>query len=313
MPPKRPLLSLAPRQRRWLARARTLLLVCGLSVLLLWAMRERALLRWDPQLLVGLLLSQLSMVAFSQRFRAVMRLAGLALGWLETLRILSLAVFYHCFVPLSVGSELTKFLKLRAAAPTHRAGTLAAVLVVDHAVGFVALLGVALSLLVWRAPLGPVLGARPVLLGGAALVLVTLLVLRAAHRRGCLPRAAQDALRALPARRAAGVHVLHGLAWSLVTIGLLAAAVVVGSAGWHLPIAYPEVLFVLASAGIFQLLPLNVAGVGAGDLAGVGLYLALGLSSTQALMLVSLLYGYRLAMAMVGAAWALAATRARRS
>ena len=48
-----------------------------------------------------------------------------------------------------------------------------------------------------------------------------------------------------------------------------------------------------------------VAGVGAGDVAGTGLYLALGLSMPDALTLVSLLYCYRLAMAAVGGLWEL--------
>ena len=306
MPPAPPLLSITPRQRRWLAMAQAVVLGCGLAVLLVWIRRERSLVLWDYWLLAGLLLSQLSMVAFGQRFRSVLRLAGLQLGLLETLRILSLAVFYHCFVPLSVGSELTKFLKLRAAAPGHSLGLLTGVLMLDHAVGCVALLGVSLSLLVLRAPLGPTLAAQPVLLSTAAVVLAGLLVLVVAHRRGMLRGAPQIALQTLYRSR---YQAISGVAWSVVMVSLLAAAVAVGSAGWHFPIAYPEILFVLASAGIVQLLPVNVAGVGAGDVAGVGLYLALGLTSTQALALVSLLYGYRLAMAAVGAGWELAATR----
>jgi hypothetical protein len=95
------------------------------------------------------------------------------------------------------------------------------------------------------------------------------------------------------------------LAYSALMHSLLAAAVWLGSRGWQIALDYPQLLFVQSSAGLFQALPLNVAGAGAGEVAGLGLYLLMGLSRADALLLVSLLYCYRIAMAVLGGLWEL--------
>lgn len=275
-------------------------ILAGLAALASWLGRERAstLLGWP--LFAGLALSWLSMLAYALRFRAVMAAAGFTVGFVPSLRLLTLSVFVHFFVPMSIGSEMTKFLRLRALSPSRGNLALAAALVLDHAVGFVALLAMTLGLLAWRDPLG--FGRAWPLGIACALAAVAF---PAARLVGASARFG-DALQALRARLGQHkVSLSQGLVWSVAMHALLASAVFVGARETGIPIAWPELLLVLVGAGMLQLLPVNVAGVGAGDVAGTGLYLALGLALPDALTLVSLLYCYRLAMAAVGGLWEL--------
>ena len=51
------------------------------------------------------------------------------------------------------------------------------------------------------------------------------------------------------------------------------------------------------------MVPINVIGVSAIEIAGAGLYLAVGLTVAEALGLVSLLYCYRILIALLGGLW----------
>jgi hypothetical protein len=102
-----------------------------------------------------------------------------------------------------------------------------------------------------------------------------------------------------------------GLLWSVAMQLLLAGAVAVGSSGWDLGISYREMLFVLAGSNLLAAVPLNVAGIGAAELAGTGLFIALGLTSREAVLLVSLLFCYRLLFAVAGGGWDFVASHRR--
>ena len=285
---------------RVLGIAKAVGILAGLAALASWLGRERAGALWGWPLFAGLSLSWLSMLAYALRFKAVMAAAGFAISFLQSLRLLTLSVFVHFFVPMSVGSEMTKFLRLRALSPQRGSLAQAGALVLDHAVGFVALLAMTLALLAWRDPLG--LGRTWPLGIACGLGLAGLLATYLAGS-GTRFRATTAELRERLLRHRTQLAV--GLLGSAAMHLLLATAVFVGALDTGIAIAWPELLLVLVGAGMLQLLPLNVAGVGAGDVAGTGLYLALGLSLPDALTLASLLYCYRLAMAAVGGLWEL--------
>ena len=98
-------------------------------------------------------------------------------------------------------------------------------------------------------------------------------------------------------------QLVLALACSLLMHLLIAAAVFCGALHWQIEISYLQVLFVLTGAFLFQMVPINLVGVGAIEIAGAGLYLAVGLTMSQAISLVSLLYCYRILIALVGGLW----------
>lgn len=271
--------------------ARGLLAALGVACLAGWAAREKALdvgATW-PALVAAFLLSQLSFALYAGRFRAVMQVAGVALSFPRSLRFSALALFYHFFLPLSVGNDLTRYTLARAAAPRTRARRIVAGILLDHAVGSIVLIVLGALLLLacpppaWLGWSMPVATCAVGVLGLAALTLG-------------IPR-----LR--PWRRRLWRHrirVQAAMCLSLAMHALLAAAVFTGSRALHVDAEYPEILLVLALSALAQCVPLNLLGWHAGDLAGTGLYVSLGLALHDALLLASLLYCFRVGVAIAG-------------
>jgi hypothetical protein len=113
-------------------------------------------------------------------------------------------VFWHFFVPLSVGSELTRYARLRAHAPDREPGEIAAALVLDHALGVLALLGLAGALLLSLRPFGQV--SRWLPLAVWAGLAMALLLMHFIRRR--LPTPVTRTLRQMNARRGAVARAL---------------------------------------------------------------------------------------------------------
>ena len=290
--------SQAEPVRRWFV-LRAVLALLGLVGLTVWAwwQRPHALSGgWQAQMLPGAFLALCSLAAYGARFRQVMRLLNIKLTLRESLRIVSFAVFCQFCVPVGGGAELAKFLKLRGLAPERRALISASGVVLEHIIGLLALVATASVLFAIFRPFA--LTVPPLVV---AIVAPTILVLAAMvllRRQGSTRL---DSTQLLAHKS----DVVLALGWSLLMQVLLAAAVYVGSLGWAMNIAYWQILFVLTTAGVLQAVPANLLGVGAADVAGTGLYVALGLSVSHAILLASLLISYRLLVVLFGGLWEL--------
>ncbi len=270
----------------------------GVALLVNWVAHERALnfaTTW-PALLLGLFLSQLSFACYAGRFRAVMRIVGVDLVPMQALKLSARALFYHCLLPLSVGNDLTRFALCRAAAPAVSARLIAGGIVLDHSVGtFV--LWLLVSVLGWR--LLP--AAEFSWQTWCGLSLLGLLTIGTLRYWGC--RLWQRLAEWRARLRHHWPLVLQALALSLLMQGLLAAALYSGAQAWNIHLSYGEILAVLATSGLLQILPFNLGGLHLGDVAGTGLYVALGLPLSDAILLGSLLVCFRLLMAVLGGCW----------
>jgi uncharacterized membrane protein YbhN (UPF0104 family) len=288
---------------RW-SWLRATVVLLGLVVLSFWAWRQRPAALpdgWHALLLPGVFLALCSLFAYSVRFRYVMRLLDLDVHRIESLRIVSFAVFCQCFVPMGGGAELAKFFKLRGLAPQRRALISAAGVALEHLIGLAILVLTASVLFGVLRPIA--IDLAPVTLAVGAVAILALAATVLLRRQNLHAR--QLIVHLQTHRRDA----LLALSWSLLMHVLLAAAVFVGSLGWAIPIGYGQILFVLSAAGVLQAVPANLLGIGMADAAGTGLYVALGLSLSNAVLLASLLIGYRLLIALLGGLWELGATR----
>jgi len=291
---------------RYRFRLHSLVVPLGVAVLLAWAAREVGQgdgRLWNWFLLPGVLAGACSVGLFALRFRLVMAAIGIDLARRQALRITTLATFYHFFVPLAAGADLTKFVKLRGIAPAARPLELAGGIVLDHVIGLATLLVMALVLGLALAPATLALDLRALGVAAIAGMFGLAVMLR---RRVDAAAAGHGELAREPLRR-------RELAAAILLSGLmqcaLAAAVWIGSRGWAIEVGYLDILLVLTTSLMLQAIPFNLAGVGAADLAGTGLYLALGLTPAAALLLVSLLYCYRLLAAVGGGLWDLLPAR----
>jgi uncharacterized membrane protein YbhN (UPF0104 family) len=294
-----------PSTRRCLTGIRIAALGCGLPLIVWWAAREATLAGgWHAGLVPGIVLSQIAMLVYALRFRSVMRLVGIDLGVLETLRIATLGLFYQCFVPFAAGADLTKFLKLKAR--DHATAPVATGIVLDHLIGFVVLaLLAAVSFARYR-PIEMTVDPARSLIALLAIVGLTVAVGRRLVRRHLTAIRPVYGLVAGQRRRIATAVLLAG-----VMHVLIAGAVWSAASSFALPIDYPTVLFVLSAASLFQAIPAQLFGIGIAEAAATGLYVAVGLSPVAALLLTSVLVGYRLLMALIGGLWDLWPTTPR--
>lgn len=298
------------RQRpsnRWLLGIKLVFVPLGIAALVYWASQEQSVRladSWNGYLLLGVFLSQISICFFALRFRRVMRVVGLRLSMREALHINALSMFYHFFVPLAAGADVTRYIKLRGLAPERRPIAMAGGIVLDHIVGLGTLIVIAIVLVVALKPTIVTFDTRVLLLA------VTLVLCLAAGAGMSIRQSASLKMTELMTRlRSHKLDVAQAVILSLAMQLLTAAAVFAGSLGWGIGIGFPEILLVLTASFIFQAVPFNVGGVGVADIAGTGLYIAIGLTPAAALLLVSLMYCYRLLVALTGGVWELASAR----
>lgn len=205
---------------RRLPLLRCLLALLGVTALIGWAAREKALevgAAW-PSLLAAFLLSHLSFALYAGRFRAVMHVAGVELSFSRSLRYSALALFYHFFLPLSVGNDLARYTLARAAAPRTAARRIVGGILLDHALGSVALMALGTLLLLICPPRAWLGWATPVAAATAGALAVAAFAL-------AVPR-----LRAWRQRLWRHRGQIQAALWlSLAMHALLAAAVYTGS------------------------------------------------------------------------------------
>lgn len=297
-----------PRTRRALLALRLVLSVAGLAVLAVLVGRRADLGRLAgvlPWLALSFVVAQAGLGLFAARLRQVLSVLSLELPLGTAVRVHYQSMFYYFFVPAGVGYEIAKLGKLAAALPEARVAAVGAAVVADR------LLGTAVLLLLTLATL-PATGLAD-RLGGlgrtgalAALGMALLLALLWTRRdrvRGALGPFLHGPVRPgrlLPALvLSAGVQLTVALA-----VWLLAAAV-------GIPVGYAQVVFATSASIFFQAVPVTLLGAGAGEVAGVAMYLGMGLAREDALLLVTLVYLHRLFAALVGGAWEVAHGGAR--
>ena len=280
--------------------AKIALAPAGVAALLYWAAQHGTVtLDTEPSLLLlGATLALLSMVPFSLRLRKVLALIDYRLSEVEIVRIQTQSMFYYFFVPLSVGTEVSKFAKLKNLRPNHGATQIASTILLDHMVGLSVLVALSVGLFATINPVVVQLNQSAMYLlaaGGIFAAILGWIILSAKQ-----PQIVSSIIATITGNKRnlalAGVY-------SLIMHLLIAGAVTAGAINWHIDISFLEVLFVLTGAFLFQMIPINLIGVGAIEIAGTGLYLAIGLTISEAVSLVSLLYCYRILIALVGGVW----------
>lgn len=286
--------------RRQATVAKIIFAPLGVLALIYWVSRQRSLVV-DTDitlLLLGAVLALLSVVPFALRLQKVLSVIELQISNLTATRILSQSMFYYFFVPLSVGTELSKFAKLQHLDQNRSSTSIASAILLDHFVGLSVLLVLSSSLYAIVQPIKVDLDTTTLALIaiGVCLALIGLAILSKSK-----PKLNPHHLIKLIKLQKG--KLLVASIYSILMHLLIAAAVATGALHWQIDISYLEILFVLTGAFLFQMIPINFIGVSAIEVAGAGLYLAVGLPATEALMLVSLLYCYRVLIALIGGGW----------
>lgn len=253
---------------------------------------------FNVKVLLGFFISQIALLLYSLRFRLVMKSTGITLKIIDALRINTLAVFYHFFTPLSMGADLTKFFKLKRNhdSASHRITSI----IFDHVVGICSLVVLSTFLFILREPdLGELSlrGNISLLWAAVCVLIITVVVFLKDVKNIC-----KEMLLNIKGNWSL---VFVAFCFSIVMHATLAAGVFVGSYGIGVTIPYVDILFVLSLSMILQSVPVSILGVGATEVASTAIYTAIGLPLTTALLLVALLYTYRLITSVAGGIWQL--------
>lgn len=270
----------------------------GLFLLMRWALQRLPgdTLVLDPWSVTGAVaLNQLALFAAAWRLQATLKAFGVRIGRGQAIRIHLQSLFYFFFVPMSVGLEIARFLKIRALDPDVSVKRLFLALLLDRVLGLLAAVIVAGALLpavmpqllpkIWHPGWG---AALAVLLLGVSLAV-------SLHQ----PFRRQIARAATAVAVAVGcLHVLISL--SLAALLLVCASVYLVAVGAHIDIGLAALTFALSTALLGMTLPVSMLGITLGEAGGTGILVFLGLNTASALLLVSVAFTGRLLGALQG-------------
>lgn len=246
---------------------------------------------------LSLLVNQLALLAFAQRFRTSLAAVGFLLTPIPALRIHLQSVFYFFVVPMTVGMEAARLMKLASIDKAFSKVGITAGLLLDRMIGVVPAALFFLASLPWiDFETVPGVNGMGIALAVVAVGTVLALVMAWFWRERLRALASQVRWTAIPwvAVWSLPTHLLFILA-----VGLVAMAVSPDTGMF-------EVLFVVSAANLLLVVPVSFAGAGFAEAGSLGLWLSLGTPVEAAVVLSFIPYALRVIAAIQGAVWEVA-------
>lgn len=250
-------------------------------------------------LVAALVVNQLALATFAARMRWVLLTAEIEINWLAAMRIHLQSMFYFVVLPMTVGLELARYLKIRAINSSATPHALLGALLLDRLIGALSALSLAVMCLPFvdlriRFDL-----SRPFIWTCAiAAVLLFCGLWFWPRLRQFLSRL--WALTAGQRLRLIGLFLL-----SVLMHVLFAEAVHLAGRGLGLPITFIDACFAVAGGMLLVVIPVSLAGLGPAEVGAAALFLALGYQPSVAIVAGALPYFLRLIGAVEGGIWEL--------
>ena len=289
------------RRARWLRTAQCVAVPVGLMVLLWLAIAHRERIRpvgsaWLPML--AMLLAQASLLLVAIRFHLATVAMGIRIPARTSARIALQSLFYMFFLPFGAGAEVSRWVKLRRAAPATTRTQAVATIALDRVTPFVACLAIfsaCLPLLRNGEIASAIHGVRPSQAAPVLAALLLIAAIAAIRWRSWLWNAL------VPLRSGERSQVMRLTAMVAISVAVqLSGALELAMLGWWLGAELPLPEAALASTGamLAQVLPLSIAGAGTGELGMALLLTASGIPGVQAIMLTTASYLAKLVVAI---------------
>ncbi|RYG38734.1 MAG: flippase-like domain-containing protein [Burkholderiales bacterium] len=246
----------------------------------------------------ALVLNEIALTLFGVRMQFLLSTLGVMLRWRDAFRVHLQSMFYFFIVPMTVGVEIARFAKIRAALPGTPAKRILPALLLDRMVG--AGSGAMLAAVMWpfvqfdAAPwLDASTAALWICLGGMAMIGGAVLIRR-------VRLAITEVIHAILAswRRVSLIFVLSICMHVVFALGIYCAA-----QAFLIDIALIEILFAVAAGSLLVAIPVSLGGVGAADVTTVTIFVAMGHTLEQSILLGALPYLARLVGAVQGGVW----------
>lgn len=258
----------------------------------------RVALRQSEWLVLALVVNQATLVMFAARLRSILSLFDIRIGFLASMRIHLQSMFYFFAVPMTVGLEISRFVKIRAIADSAPVTALTAALLFDRLLGAGSALAVAALCLPFLNIGIPLQSIPP----WAALLLGAALAVTAFVFRNRLRPVLRTLWQASDGKRLAfsGLFLFSMSMHVLFAFGIKLCALAFG-----LQIAFVHVVFSVAGGMLLVAIPVSLAGIGPAEAGSAGLLVAFGYAPPAALLVGTLPYFARLVAAGEGGVWEL--------
>lgn len=240
-------------------------------------------------LLLAVAALQASLASFAARLKFSLRALGVVLPQKASV-IIALQSLFYFFVPLSIGTDAARWMKIQACLPAvSRTAVLAAVLF-DRATAAVACLLIGLAALPLVVAIRfemPSTGdsmRKGLLIAAVSLTLLVLLGILAV-----LAQRYKQRIAFIWSREFVGNSCVS-LALSFLTQGFMIVAVWSGFRWLGIDLAPANIAFGVTGGALAQVIPISVAGAGPGEVATVLLSAAAGATTEQGVLLASMVY-----------------------
>lgn len=271
---------------------------------LLWIFMQAADFGWTRRIapspawiLLALILNQLALLIFAARMLVVLRVWNMRIGWISAIRIHFQSLFYFVVVPMTVGMDISRFIKIYAIDPSVSKTNLAAALLMDRIIGALAALVLALFCV-------PILKFSPPfplappwlwvgLAGAFSIVVATIGWQRSRHEMS-------NVWTLTSGKR---TQLLGLIALSMLMNVTFSAGIQMAAIGLGTPIAFIDALFAVSGGLLLIAIPVSLAGIGPAEAGTAGLLMFLGYDVTSAVTIGALPYLARLVAAVQGGLW----------
>jgi uncharacterized membrane protein YbhN (UPF0104 family) len=282
----------SPRQRPTFRNAQVALVPCAMAALGWFALGQANAIapRGSPwYLLLALTALQASILCFAVRLRFSLRAFSIQLSTRDS-AIVALQSLFYFFIPLSIGTDAARLLKIRVRAPDATRTTVLAAVLFDRATAAVACAIIAAATL----PLIPSIQvAIPSLDTHKAGLWLIALAVAAAVSLAALWRFAGGKVQGLAQliwRRGFILNTLACLGLSFLTQATTILAVWCGFQWIGSPVQTAAISLGVTGGAIAQVIPLSIAGAGPGEVTAGLLLGAAGATADQAILLATMVY-----------------------
>jgi uncharacterized membrane protein YbhN (UPF0104 family) len=250
--------------------------------------------------LAAVLVAHFAFFLMALRWKWSMNAVGVPFTTGASWAVTAQSYFYYHVTPLAIGADVARFAKALALAPQKPR------FVVIFAVLFDRMLGMASLAIVFAATAPFVFHdlSLPVITPAIGIIIACGVIACAAlGLAGCWilrRRLAQFIATGLPILRQGAPYFALTLVAATAMQVAYGIGLWIGAVGWRIEISPLESICAAAGSLFFNLVPASVFGIGVGQVAGVAIYLALGLSQSEALLLILLGYLAHFSLGILG-------------
>jgi len=245
----------------------------------------------------GVLVNQLALGTFAARMQLTLRVCEIRIGWLAAIRVHLQSMFYFFVLPMTVGLEIARFIKIRTIQPAASTAGLTGALLLDRLLG-------ASSALILAMLCIPLIGMPlPFQISSALMTLGAFGAILVCGALAIWPRSRRVLGQAWDVTRGRRTRLAGLLVLSMFMHVLFAAGVKLMGNGLGLPIAFLDTLFAVAGGMLLVAIPVSLAGLGPAEAGAAALFTILGYDPSVAIAAGALPYLARFIGALEGGIW----------